>query len=730
MAKRPKDSAPADKSPEDKIVDEAKKRFKRCEDYEMRARERWLEDKKFANGDSDNFWQWEDALRQDRELAQAPCLTVNKVRQHNLQIINDARQNKPSVSVKAVGNGATFEAAEVFEGVIRHIEYVSNAQAAYDTATTDQVEAGMGYWRLVTDYADADSFDQEIFIRRVKNPLSIYLDPDIKELDGSDAQFGFAFDDIPQDIFDKKFPKYKDYASRTALGNAGDINWLSSEKIRVAEYFVREEVKDRLVAMMGNDGQQIIARTSKLPKEAIDGAVDLPDTKFRDITEHKVMRYLIIGDRLVPEETREWPGKYIPIVRVVGEEIDLEGEMDRRGHTRAMKDPQRIYNYWTSSAVEMVALQSKTPYIGSMAAFENLESYWDSANRVNHAWLPYNAFDDKGQPLPAPARQQPPVMASAYMQGMSVASNELQAVAGQFQSEMGMPGNEVSGVAIMQRQRQGDNATYHYIDHLAAAIRYTGKQLIDLIPKIYDTPRIIKILAEDGVETEVEIDPNAKASYLQKQQQEAETVKAIFNPSVGRYDVEADIGPAYATRRQEAFNAFTQLASKNPKIMEVAGDLMFKAADFPMADELAERFKRMIPPNILGEAPPPQMEQMQQQMGMLQGALQKALQSLAEEKRLRIEEAQQKEIDVYKASTDRIAALLKNGIMPGPDVSSDLDPVVAASQSIVVPAAQAGQMAEQQQALDTLRQTVGAEQAPMQSGMAPMAAPDMMATGQ
>jgi hypothetical protein len=652
-----------DMSPDDLILVEAKKRWKRCETYERTARINWVNDRKFANGDSDNHWQWEETLRKNRELDDAPCLTINKVRQHNLQIINDGRQNKPSVSIKGVGNGATYDAAQVFEGLVRHIEYISNAQAAYDTASTHQVEGGIGYWRILTDYADDSSFDQEIFIGRIKNPLSVYLDPDIKEADGSDAMFGFVFDDIDRDVFDAKYPKFKDKAAVNPLGNAADASWINGEKVRIAEYFRRVGVEDELIAVTDPEtGERHIAKLSELDPDAGKALnarpKDDPDVKRRPITTMKVEHYTIVGDSIA--DRKDWAGQYIPIVRVIGEEIEIDGEMDRWGHTRAMKDPQRIYNYWSSSAVEMVALQSKTPYIGAMSAFENLEAYWDTANTVNHAWLPFNEYDDKGQKISAPQRQAPPVMAQAYIQGMSLASDDLRATSGQYQSEMGMPGNETSGKAINARQRQGDNATYHYIDNLADAIRYTGKQLMDLIPKIYDTPRVIKILGEDGKESEIQIDPKAQAAYAKEQQQAADKVSAIFNPNVGKYSVQSDIGPAYATKRQEAFNAMTQIATSDKQFLGIAGDIYFENGDFPGAQAIAERYSRIVPAAVKGEAPSPEVQQMQAQIKGMQDAI-AALNAKYNDK--------QQEIDIrgYEATTKRLVAVGNSG----PQVSLD-----------------------------------------------------------
>ncbi len=640
-------------TPDEKIVKEAMRRFAVCATVENDCRLRFIEDIKFANGDADNLYQWDETTRTARgygTIDERPCLTINKIRQHNLNIINDAKQNKPSVKVKPVGNGATYDAAQVYEGICRHIEYISNAQAAYDTATTFQVQGGIGWIRLATDYPDYNdqSFDQEIFIRRVKDPLTVYLDPDIREADGSDARFGFVFDDMSREVYRDKFPKYKDLATKSPLDVSGD--WVRDDQVRVAEYYRIVETDDKIVSYVDWDtGSRTTANKSKMEPGDYKKAIDDPQTKERDIMDRKVEWYLIAGDKIIERST--WAGRYIPLIRVIGEETNINGQLDRKGHTRAMKDPQRLANYWYSAATEHVALQSKAPYIGAMSAFENLETYWDSANTVNHSWLPFNEYDDKGQKLSPPTRQPPPIMAPAYIEGMKIASQEIKEVSGQFEADLGMEGNEKSGVAIQQRQRQGDNATYHYIDNLALAIRFLGKQLIDLIPKIYDTQRIIKIMGEDGVEHEVNVDPQAQEAFKATQQENQQTIQSIFNPTVGRYDVEADIGPAYATRRQEAFQAISQIIKEGPELVNKIGDLLFKAADFPMADKIAERLKP--------QAGPTQQDlEMQKQMQAQGELIQKMSGELTRLKADKSIEEQQKDIDRYKAITERMKILL------------------------------------------------------------------------
>lgn len=652
---------------DDRIVAEAKERFNRCEAWEAKAQKNFIEDLKFANADPDNNWQWDEQLRTYRQDRKKPCLTINKVRQHNLQIINDAKQNKPGVNVRPVGDGATYDAAQVFEGVVRHIEYQSNAEVAYDTASTFQVEGGIGYWRVVTDYVSNTSFDQELFIRRIKRPDSVYLDPDISEVDGSDARFGFIFEDKPRDEFNKEYPDYKDDAGMSVLGQAGS-DWIDEDHVRVCEYYTKEQKKDALIAFLVpptvivsglQPGQQIVMPRSKMPPEikALYEEVKAaaPDAVTeREILTDEVMWYKIAGAKII--DRRPWLGKYIPIVRVIGEETIIEGKLDRKGHTRAMKDAQRMYNYWTSEATAQVALQTKTPWVAPAEAIENLEEYWGRANIDEVSVLPYNQFTEDGKPLQAPVRTQPAILASAYVQGMQITQNEMMMASGQYQSQFGQNENATSGKAINERQRQGDNATYHFIDNLAIGIRFTGKILIDAIPKYYDTPRIIRILAKDGTESHVQLDPQAQAAYAEGQQQEAQQVQAIFNPNVGRYEVESDVGPAYATRRQEAFNAMTQIAAQNKDFMQIGGDLMWKAADFPMADELSERWAKTIPANIKGDGPSPAEQQLQGKLKQAEDAivlLQKKLDNKQLDYALRID---QKNIDANDSMTKRLVA--------------------------------------------------------------------------
>lgn len=627
MAKK-KTAKPARMSDDEAIVQEAYDRFKTCQEWESDAQAHFREDMKFYAGDPDNGYQWPMEVRKSRDVERRPCLTINKTRQYCLDIMNDARQNKPAVKVRPVGNDATVEGSQVMEGIVRHIEYQSNAQAVYDRATATQVPGGVGYWRVLTDYVDPASFDQEIFIRPIKDPMGVFLDPDVMEPDASDMRYGFIFEDIPRDQFEYEYPDFKDKVGQSTLNS---LDWLDDKHVRRCEYYRRTETRFKLVWSINPlDQQPVILRDDQVPKEILAPILADPATKTRDACDYQVQWFKIVGDQIV--ERGEWVGSTIPIVRVIGEENIIDGRLDRKGHVRNLKDPQRMYNYWSSSAVEQVALQSKSPYLAPAKAIEGYGTVWGTANTVNHSVLPWNHMDDEGNAIPAPQRQEPPAMAQGYIAGMQMASEEFRMASGQYQEDLGEQSNATSGRAITARQRSGDNATYHFIDNQAIGIRYTGKILIEIIPKIYDTPRVIKILGEDGTESSVRIDPQAQKEYQEGQAATTDKIKIIFNPAFAKYSVEADIGPAYATRRQEAFNAFTQIISGNPQLMSICGDLMFKAADFPMAEELAERLKKIVPPAVLGKGPPPEVQQLTQQLQEAQKQIEKLMQSYAEER--------------------------------------------------------------------------------------------------
>lgn len=645
--------------PSDEVVRRALRRFKRCSEWEATARERFVNDIKFANGDDANGYQWPNNIMQNRDVNNKPCLTLNIVRQHNLIISNQARQNKSSVKFIPLGNGATSEAANVYNDIMRHIEYQSRAQSAYSIGRKFQIDGGIGWWRIGTDWVPG-TMEQEIYIWPVLDPLAVYMDPDCKQTDCSDGEFAFYFDVVPRDKFGDAYPKYKDKATLSPLGDVSMAydGFLTDDSVVICEYFEKTKKEDTLVSFV-HLGERKTARLSGLPKALHKPILEGIGTRSRNFEEDVVEWKLIVGEEVIDETV--WPGKYIPLVRIIGEETVIEGIMDRKGHTRGMKDAQRMYNYNASSQVEFVALQGKTPWLAAAKAIEELESMWNTANTANHSVLVWNSVDDDNpdRPVPPPMRIDPPNASPGFQAGMDTAFQQMMMTSGQWQNQMGMMGNERTGKAIGLRQQQSDTATFHFQDNYEDGLIYTGRQILDLIPKIYDTTRVMQILADDGADYELVIDPSAREAYFEELDHQGHVIRRVLNPQKGKYDVASTVGPAVASKQQETADALTLVLTQAPDLIPLIGDLLLKALPFDGALEAAQRMKRMVPQQALGKGPTLQEQQMSAQIQQLSAALAESLQKQGKNELKLVGKDQMRDIDVYEAETKRMAALQK-----------------------------------------------------------------------
>lgn len=630
------------------------------------SREDELDDLRFEAGSPDNQWQWPaDVLAtrgsvQGQTINARPCLTINKLPQHVHQVTNEQRQNRPSVKVIPVDDNADVEVAEIFEGVIRHIEYISDADVAYDTACENQVTYGEGYIRVLTKYCDDNSFDQDLYIGRIRNSFSVYMDPTIQDPCGSDAEWCFVTEDMTKAEYERQFPDAAPISSmmQQGVGDSSLSQWLTENTVRVAEYFYYEHTPTKLNLYQGNMSAVEGSREDKELK-----ALGLKPLKSR-MADVKKVKWLKTNGFEVLEE-QDWAGKFIPVIRVVGNEYEVDGRLYVSGLIRNAKDAQRMYNYWVSQEAEMLALAPKAPFIGYGGQFEGYEQQWKTANTTNWPYLEVNpdVTDGAGAVLPLPQRAQPPMASSGLLQAKAGASDDIKASTGQYDSSLGATSNERSGRAILAREKQGDTGTYHYVDNLARAIRHCGRQLVDMIPKIYDTERIARIIGVDGEVKRAKINPSQAEPVKKIVDETGIVIEKIYNPSVGKYDVCVSTGPSYMTKRQESLDAMSQLLQGNPQLWQVAGDLFVKNMDWPGAQEMAKRFAKTIDPKLLSDADEDpalqaaqqQLEAMGQELDQLHGMLQNVSKSMeAQEMAIKEQEAN---IKAYDAETKRISAV-------------------------------------------------------------------------
>ena len=629
------------------------------------TREDELDDLRFYAGSPDNQWQWPADVLQTRGSLQGqtinarPCLTINKLPQHVHQVTNEQRMNRPGIKVIPADDKADVDVADVFNGVIRHIEYISDADVAYDTACENQVSYGEGYIRVLTEYCDDKSFDQDIKIGRIRNSFSVYMDPLIQDPAGADARWCFITEDIPKAEYERLYPDAAPISTLMSLG-VGDqsiAQWIGENTIRIAEYFYIEYEKHTLNLYPGNQ-----TAFSGTPEDKTMRMMFGKPIRTRQADRKKVKWCKINGYDILEE--RDWAGSYIPVVRVVGNEFEVDGQMYVSGLVRNAKDAQRMYNYWVSQEAEMLALAPKAPFIGYGGQFEGYEQQWKTANTNNWPYLEVNpdVTDGQGAVLPLPQRAQPPMASSGLLQAKAGAAEDIKSATGQYNASLGMTSNERSGKAILARQREGDIGTYHYVDNLARAIRHIGRQLVDLIPKIYDTERIARIIGEDGEPDTVKMNPMQEEPVKRIVDQEGNLIEKVYNPGVGKYDVRVITGPGYATKRQEALESMAQLLQGNPQLWQVAGDLFVKNMDWPGAQDLAKRFKKTIDPKVLADDDDPALAAANQQMEAMGAEMENMFQMLQnvnksmEVRDLEIKE-QANQIKAFDAETKRISAV-------------------------------------------------------------------------
>lgn len=617
------------------IYTEALEDFERAISAEADNRRDALDDIRFARLSE----QWPDEVAEDRKRDGRPCLTINKLPTYIRQVVNDARINKPSIQCHPVDDGSDVRTAEILDGLIRNIQVISSADIAYDTAIDSAVTGGFGYLRIVTDYARDDTFDLDIMFKRVANPFTIYGDPDAEAGDGSDWNKAFVTEWISQEEFKRRWPDVDVVGWKAGVTGDEQKNWIDDDRIRVAEYWVRKEVEREIVQLKNG---QVWSKEDydKRPELAMDPAMQVVGT--RTTTSYKVTQYTLGSGEVLDEQ--EWPGKYIPIVPVYGDEVNVEGKKHWLSLIRHAKDAQRMFNYWRTAATELVALAPKAPWVGAAGSFDS-DPNWSSANTQSHTYLEYDPVDGAAPPQRQPFAGPP---AGALQEALN-ASDDIKAIVGLHDASLGARSNETSGRAIMARQREGDISTFHFIDNMNRAIRQAGRILVDLIPKVYDKPRVLRVLGEDMKPQVVQVN---------QPMPQPDGTELIYDLQNGKYDVTVKTGPNFTTQREEFATSVTEFIRAYPPAAPILLDMVAKAQDWPESQKVAQRLQTLLPPQIQamenGQQPIPpqaqmQIQQMQQQgqaMAQQFAQLQEAFQKQQQENIKAQAEAQKAQIDL------------------------------------------------------------------------------------
>ena len=620
----------------DPIIDEAKDFLKLCNDADTMNRQEALEDLKFVNGD-----QWPVELQNSRNLESRPILTINKLDGYCRQVTNQQRQQRPRIKVHGTNSQAQEKTAEVIEGMTRHIEVNSNADNAYDTAFDHAVRMGWGFWRVTTNYVSEDSFDQEIYIDAIDNPFTVYFDPNSERVDGSDAERCLITTMMSKEKFRKLYPDCDDGTSFTQRGTGdSQSEWITKEDIRIAEYFYVVRESATLYQLSDGtskfaDGSDFFKRLELAKLEVVDKRPSYKRTiKWKKLTAVEVI------------EERDWPGTYIPVVPVYGRHVVIGDKKKKFGMVRHAKDAQRMYNFWQTTITESVALAPKAKWIMAEGQDEGHENEWAGANVKSYPLLRYKQTDIDGNQAPPPQRLQPEPPPTGVMAAAQSINQDISTLMGIYDPSQQLPGN-ISGKALNGQQQQVDLTNFDFYDNLTKSIQQTGKIILDLIPHIYDSQRVMRIIGPDGKPDLVGIN--------EPKQDEQGVWTVMHDMSVGKYDVVMDTGPGYNSKRQEAVESMVDMLKVDPALMQQAGDLIFRNMDFPGADIIADRLAAANPLAQIDEKSPIP-PQVQMQLKNAQAQLQKMSQEMQQ---MQMVIKQRQDIEQVKQDAETKRTLIK-----------------------------------------------------------------------
>lgn len=593
------------------FVEDSLKKANDCHDYWLPIFDKARDDLFFQSDDL--YAQWDQKDADARKKSGRPVLTIDQLGQFVNQVSNDIRMNTPSIDILPDGGEASVETAEILQGLIKNIEYKSRADDAYDNAVNFAIKCGIGFIRVDHDYEDELSFDQELYIERVINPFSVLLDPSSIEADGSDAKYCFILEKMPLEHYKEQYPDASEVSFSITEHYTSERD---QDEITLAEYFYIEE-EDVTIIMDGDT-----ARVLEDGEEIFDGAVTRK-TKTR-----VVRRVKMNGEETLEETT--FPGNYIPVVPVYGEEMWQDGKRNLFSLIRRSKDSQRMFNYWASMETELLM---RSPKSNIMAAEGTTEDYADDyLNPEKAAVLRYKQTDSANRPAPPPQFTPPVQIPAGIVNARQQTTQDIRATMGLYDSFLGQQDNAISGVAIQRRQGEGNRAVFHYADNLVRSINQVGRILVDAIPRVYDAPRTVRIIGKEDTDDLVGIN----GMYVEGQEQN-------YSLGRGKYSVKVSTGSSFSTMRQEASEAYQSIVGAQPQLMSVMGDLLFKYMDFPGAQAISERIKRTMDPNIIDDEIDPQaaamqaqnqelqqgIEMLQGQIGQLQAALQSKQQEIA-----------------------------------------------------------------------------------------------------
>lgn len=617
----------------EEFLGDMREQYQQDVDYDRINRFEAIDDLRFAAGE-----QWDPVVLQQRKSL--PCLVINTIPQFTAQLVGDWRESSKGIKV-VPSNNEDEDIADVRGDLIRNIEMQSRSARVYDSAFESMIQCGDGAFKVTVEYARDDVFDQDVFIRPIEDVLATVWDRFSVDPTGRDAKRVFVDDRIPKDEFRRKWPEAaggSDLMENDKVDRVTMAGWMDQESYRVTEYWRMVE-RQKTMALF-ESGQMYEVDDSNI-EELI--AKHGAPVKTRVVWCRYAQMHYCTGFAILagPYEYRL---NRLPIIRMSGRVVNIAGRRVRYGLVRFMKDPARLKNFWRSIAAEQLGYAPKAQWLATQSAVEGRQDAFRKAHLTRDPLLIVNDEAIIGQNI---QRIEPPAPQDAIFREVGMNTQDMKDVSGIQDASLGIRSNETSGKAILTRQHEGDVASQTYYDNADHALLEAGDVINQLIPQIYDGTRVVRLIgADESVKFQRINDPMDPHA---------------IDLGAGLFDVALTTGTSYTTRRVEAAQAMMDAIQVYPQLMEIAGDLVVKAQDWPGAEELAERLKKTVPPQFLDEkdgGPPPVPAA---QVDQLKAEAQQAIQQLTiENQSLKADKTidfKKLEIDAYNAETKRIQAL-------------------------------------------------------------------------
>ncbi len=637
----------------DPIIAEARERWQRCDEHEEKQRKRILAAKEFRAGN-----QWDPdilAARQGKNAIQGvaaeppkPCLTMDRLSQPVRQVSNQIKTSNFSISVTPNGHGADDDTAAIIKGFLRRTQNKAKDEKPIEWAAEDAIVGGLGWFRLRTDYVDSNPdpdagievFDQEPVIERIPNNLSVYDDPSAVKPTRIDSLYRFITEDIAKEEFKKRWP-WADTRGLDDFMASGDkkmASWVTQDIIRIAEYWRVTHEYELWVALADGSTRQLPYKHGKERLKVPDDVDGVQVEAHRVIPRPKVEGKKINAIQVLEE--LPWTGSWIPTIPILGEEMNVDGDIILRGMISEAMDAQRMVNWTYSEGISILSLATKSDMMVPADAVANYADIWKTRNTQNHGYMPYDQYDASGRQLNEPVRTQgEPANLQAAVEMMRISEDGIKAITGYYDSGLGATDNRtLSGRAKQAEIQQSELGAANYGAGVMMALVCLDNMIVEILPKITRPGQVLHILGADDKTDKVIVGQHFKkegGEVIPLTPEEAQSlgpgVAQFFDPGKGRYAITAKIEKGSATKREEGAAALGELIPHlPPEMAAVATPDYVEQLDFEGSHGIAEKLRRALPPQLQdkpedGSIPP----QVQAQMQALTGQLQEAQQKIA-----------------------------------------------------------------------------------------------------